>query len=128
MNFFPQNLAAVFYNLTSISIMKCGLKEITKTNLSGFYSLEELNLKYNKLISLPDDLFQNNRSLRVIKFDSNKLRFLSSRLLDPILDTIEVASFRGNPGIDIRFDEEDGDYEMIDELIAEAENPCKIIF
>lgn len=120
MIYFPRNLVSVFPNLTRIQIKDCGLKEISKSNLAGFGRLEALCLKNNQLTTLPDDLFQNSKRIRSINFDDNQLRILSSRLLNPILRTIQFASFRNNPGIDLRFDEEDRDFGKIDVLVALA--------
>lgn len=118
MSYFPRNLAAVFPNLTEIKIKDCGLKEISKNNLAGFEKLKVLCLKNNQLTSLPDDLFQNNKRVQAIDFDGNQLRDLSSRLLHPILRTIQFVSFRNNPGIDVRFNEGERDFQRIDELVA----------
>lgn len=113
-DYFPKGLAAVFPNLTHITIKNCGLSEISSDDLRGLENIEYLHLENNKLTSLPNDLFFASNRLSEINFDGNKLKYLSSRLLQPVLGSIKVVSFRSNPGIDVFFNEGDRCYEKID--------------
>ncbi|XP_063239698.1 protein artichoke-like [Bacillus rossius redtenbacheri] len=54
-----------------------------------------LDLSYNKLYELPDKLFANLKTLKILRLDNNKLTDLSSRLFDDLF-RIEFLSLHGN--------------------------------
>lgn len=101
---FPQNLRDFFPNLTLINIAGCGFKEISKQDFDGFENLEYLDLQKNNLTSLPNDLFENMKSLRIIRFNDNQIERLSSKLIEPIEKSLQLANFEGNTKIDVCFD------------------------
>jgi Leucine-rich repeat (LRR) protein len=100
--YFPRNLQEIFSNLTVLRIISCGLKEISREDLAGLEKLEHLDLSENNLRSLPSDLFTGMKSLRSMSFESNKLEFLSSKILEPIAaNGLGCVNFRRNLKIDV---------------------------
>lgn len=97
---FPKNLHETFPNLTRLSFVGCDITKVSKEDLIGLKNLEEFNLNGNSLTSLPDDLFVGVTKLRQIHFKGNKLERLSSKLIHPIENSLEMADFRGNTKID----------------------------
>lgn len=101
---FPRTLRDMFPNLKFITINGCGLKKISKSDLTGFESLELLDLQKNNLTSLPDDLFAEMKNLRLIKFNDNQIGRLSSKLIEPIESSLQLADFERNTKIDVCFE------------------------
>jgi Leucine-rich repeat (LRR) protein len=100
----PRGISLFFPNLVTLHINKCDLKQITREDLIGLESLQELRMMNNPLTTLPDDLFINMPKLKRISFKSNKLEYLSSKLLQPILrNGLEVVDFQENTRIDSIF-------------------------
>lgn len=97
---FPKCLYEKFPNLTRLSLVGCGITTMSRDDLFGLENLEELNLNGNSLTSLPDDLFLDIKKLRQIHFKDNQLERLSSKLLQPIENSLELADFRRNTKID----------------------------
>ena len=99
-NFIPKGLTEIFPNLICLHINKCGLKEICREDLVGFENLEYLEIEYNKLTSLPDDLFLNTPKLKWISFTGNKIESMSSNLFKPIINNeFERIKFLSNSKI-----------------------------
>lgn len=82
---FPRHLHIHFPNLRHLTIEKCGLKEISKQDFRGLERLVHLSIGNSKLSSLPDDLFENMRNLRLIFLNNNRIEFASSKLLEPFV-------------------------------------------
>lgn len=102
--YFPRRLDKHFPNLTSLRIVSCGLKVIRWKDLKGLEDLTELYLVGNQLKSLPNNLFTDMKSLKFIMLQSNKLQYLSSRLLDPIDKTqLRQLELSSNTRIDSYF-------------------------
>lgn len=93
---FSKFLLETFPSMTSLQINDCGIDKISREDLIGFGNIEELDMSFNKLKTLPDDLFADMPKLRWIKFASNKIDTLSSKLLEPIALILESADFRNN--------------------------------
>ena len=102
-HFFPLGLSEHFPKLKALNIGYCKLKEISRKDLIGFSSLEELYLNGNKLKSLPNDLFADTPRLRWIYLNKNLLKRLSSKLLEPVMGNLEFACFQQNPYFDETF-------------------------
>ena len=60
------------------------IEEISSDDLRGLSYLEYLNLSYNKLKSLPNDLFVETPNLQRIHFQGNKIERLSSKIFEPL--------------------------------------------
>lgn len=71
--YFPINLHKHFETINIIHVIKCGLKEISQNDISGFDQLFELNLSGNKLTILKSNLFVLNMKLRVLNVRNNKI-------------------------------------------------------
>lgn len=90
--YFPRGLPALLPNLEELSIVNCGLQNITAEDLQGLNRLKILNLSRNQLEYLPDDLFTHVPQLRRAIFENNKIKL---RLLDPLTNH-EVVDLRRN--------------------------------
>lgn len=102
-HFIPSGLPGIYGNLTEIYITSCGLKEISRIDLSGFKNLELLALRYNDLKSLPDDLFQDMRKLSHVWIDEHKLEFLSKKVFSPLMSKLETLKLN-NSSISLYYD------------------------
>lgn len=98
---FPHGLNEFFPKLTHLTINRCGLKSITKQDLNGLENLISFDISNTELKSLPNDLFENMRQLKIITFYGNKLEFMSSQILRPILENeLKWVNFYKNTKID----------------------------
>lgn len=123
MTAFPRNLLKTFPSMMSLQITDCGIEQISREDLIGFGDIEKLDMSFNKLKSLPDDLFADMPKLRFIKFASNKIETLSSKLLDPIKLNLDFADFRDNSKINHYFFHGDIMHSL-EGLIAAMNNYC----
>lgn len=96
-HYFPRSLPDIFPHLTTLKIINCGLKRISRDDLIGLGSLRELFLIGNELISVPNDLLTGMTNLHTISFESNQIEFLSSDLFKPIIrNDWQLIDFRAN--------------------------------
>lgn len=102
-NFFPRGINLIFPNLNKLVIFNCGLKKISRQDLIGFEKLEHLSLSKNKLTALPNDLFVDMTNLKWIDFNLNKIEFMTSKLLEPIMKNLIRADFMHNTKISSTF-------------------------
>lgn len=101
---FPRGLHKVFPKLTSLLIKNCGLKNVSRKDLAGLENLTGFGIFSNHLTTLPNDLFVDMQKLRNISFIDNKLEFLSSKLLMPIVtNDLKYVDFRNNTNINSVF-------------------------
>ena len=98
--YFPRALGKIYANLTHLSIEGCSLKEISRNDLLGLENLEHFEASFNKLTSLPNDLFIDKHKLRRVYFDNNKILRVSSQLLEPVKKTLEFVTFFNNIKLD----------------------------
>lgn len=98
--YFPRGLNKIFPGLIALRINNCGLLEITRDDLKGLEDLEMLNLAKNELISLADDLLEDMSKLKVIRCDENQIRYMSSKVIKPVMNTVEIVNFSKNKKID----------------------------
>ena len=89
----------------------------------GLDSLEILDLQKNDLETLPNNLFIGMKKLRRIDFSRNKLGKFSSKLLEPIVHTLEDANFTENSSINSGFLKGTGD--TLAKLMNEIDTKCK---
>jgi hypothetical protein len=125
--YFPKNLHKIFPQLNSVVISNCGLKRITRNDLNGLENISEFYLDGNQLRSLPVDLFVNMKKLKEISFRNNKLEFVSSSMLIPILNN-KVTRFdlADNPTVDIFLEKNFGHYDTtLDQIMREIDRKCK---
>lgn len=124
-DYIPRGLTALFTNLTQLDIYNCGLKEILRSDLRGLWTLTTFYARRNLLTSLPDDLFVDMK-LRRISFAYNKLKYMSSELLKPLLIFKPIfIDFQGNTNIDRRFHFlADGEAGCISNLMLTMDIQC----
>ena len=77
----PTEIGSFFLNVRSFTVVGSKLKEITKNDLKAFTNLKELKLAYNDLEKLDGDLFEHNRKLEYLNLDYNKLKHVGEELL-----------------------------------------------
>ena len=98
----PRDLSSSFPNLVSLLIVHCNLQNISLDDLKDHKNLRFLDLRENKLKSLPDNLFVNTPKLEIIHFTNNLIEECSSKLFDPLSKKkLVVVSFLGNPLINL---------------------------
>lgn len=98
--YIPKGIITTFPSVTALTFNNCGLKSISREDLSEFENLVEFNASNNKLKSLPSNLFIDKLKLKKISFCYNQLEFVSSLLLKPLLkNELTSVNFTGNPSI-----------------------------
>ena len=80
-HYLPTEIGSFFLNVRSFTVVGSKLKEITKNDLKAFTNLKELKLAYNDLEKLDGDLFEHNRKLEYLNLDYNKLKHVGEELL-----------------------------------------------
>ncbi|CRL03848.1 CLUMA_CG016978, isoform A [Clunio marinus] len=99
-NYFPQGLNKIFLNLIAVFIYNCGLKSITRRDLTGLKNLRTLHCSRNKITSLQSNLFQNMAKLKYISFRENDLHCISSDVFKPLSKNYYKIDLRNNRSID----------------------------
>lgn len=125
---FPRGLHKVFPSLTSLFIRNCGLKSISRRDLSGLENLTGLGIFSNQLTSLPSNLLTNMRRLKNISFVGNKLENVSSQLLVPVRDNdLTYVDFRKNERINSVFGFTTSCYNVdsLEQLMKIIDTNCK---
>lgn len=101
-NYVPRGLHTSFPNLTGICISECGLMEITRDDFKGLENFKIIYFNNNQLKHLQSNLCVNMPKLTHISFNSNKLEFVSSKLLQPIMSNgLDLVDFRKNKNINV---------------------------
>ncbi|KAL7012608.1 hypothetical protein ACKWTF_014950 [Chironomus riparius] len=98
-NYFPKALEKLFKNLKAISIESCKLKEVTQLDLKPFPKLAYLQLSLNLIEVIEPGLFDFNRDLQVISFESNNILHVDSNVFDK-LPKLTYLWFHGVPCYD----------------------------
>jgi BTB/POZ domain/Leucine rich repeat len=125
--YLPRGLSKIFPNLKALDIDSCGLKKITRNDLTGLENLEAFCINNSKLRSLPSDLFEGMTKLKEISLCDNKLEFLSSQLLEAIAgNQLERVDFRSNTKIDAFYQPgEEGSVASLQELMEIIDKDCE---
>jgi Leucine-rich repeat (LRR) protein len=105
MSTFPRGLTKIFPRLTLMEVHECGLKEIAKNDLRGYENLVFLSVIFNRLRSLPGDLFECTPNLQFIDLSGNQIRSVGSSLFDP-LKRIAEFTMKQNAAVDIEYVED----------------------
>lgn len=125
-NSFPRGLNNIFENLTRLMIHRCGLASLTHEDLKGLEKIEAIFIEKNKLTSLPSDLFVGFHNLQIIEFSDNKIEYLSSRLLQPIIENgLLLVNFKRNKKIDIYYQRDQADDGTTLQQLMDAMDECK---
>lgn len=117
---FPGGLGLRFQKIKTISINKCGLKYIYKSDLQHLSKLKILSLADNELESLGPKLFEDVSQLEELYFEQNKLSGISEDLLNFLNDPKKMR-FSNNDCVDAQNDDAD-----IRELKAIIETKCNL--
>lgn len=105
-------------------VSSCALQGISRLDLNGLDRLEHIDLSFNNLKILPDDLFVGKLKLQEIKLNDNKIIRASSMVLEPLLNNgLKVVDFRRNPVIDEYFEE--GSNGSINTLLRSINCKCE---
>jgi BTB/POZ domain len=101
---FPRDLIFFYPGLKAVEINNCGLKNITKKDLIGLENIEELTIDSNELTLLPDNLLSDMPKLKRISFYDNKLEFVNSEVLEPIINNHPTCiNFQKNTKINMYY-------------------------
>lgn len=123
--YLPGNLGQMFPQLKIFWIKTCGLIVISPNDLDGLENLVEFNADYNKLKSLPDNLFSNMKKLKKISFYGNKLQYFSLNSLDSfMLHHMKSIDFRKNSAIDAIFDSKEPGGISLQHLMQLIDTQC----
>jgi hypothetical protein len=125
--FVPRGLHLIFPRLNGLMIGNCGLKEISRKDLDGLENLETLFLCDNQLTSLPRDLFVNMKKLKRVLFSRNKLEFVSSQMLQPLLESGATwVDFTNNTKINATYRSgKSGSVASLQDLMKEIDEKCE---
>lgn len=113
----PKNFHKFFPNLEGIFAFSMGLKTVVKDDLKDFPKLRYLDMGFNRLDTLPSNLFDNNLELEWIDFSDNLLRNIGVKLLDT-LPKLDFANFEGNRCVDRRAQNKNNLHEL--ELVLKS--------
>lgn len=83
--FFPRGLHKLFPNLTNLTILRCGLQDISKADLNGLEKLESFILNAEPK-TLPNDLFAGLGSLRWVYYNGDQFECTSSKNLTRVVN------------------------------------------
>jgi hypothetical protein len=116
--YFPRGLNLVFPRLKHLEIINCGLLELSRDDLAGLEDIEKLYLDCNQLKILPENLFKGMRNLKQVSFNNNKLEFVSSNMLRPLLENYVIyVNFLNNPRINSVYGSEWGwIFDLMDQI------------
>ena len=87
--------------LTRLSLSDDGIIILRAKDLRGLSSLQDLNLRNNRLTGLPTEIFDQLHSLRLLDLRDNNLALLRPGIFDEVLDTLGgsyVDRFRTRQG------------------------------
>ena len=87
--------------LTRLSLSDDGIIILRAKDLRGLSSLQDLNLRNNRLTGLPTEIFDELHSLRLLDLRDNNLALLRPGIFDEVLDTLGgsyVDRFRTRQG------------------------------
>lgn len=74
--YFPKAVEISFKDLFNLIIRNSKLRKISPKNLSNFGFLKYLDLSYNEIERLEENIFANNRDLRIILLNNNRINFV----------------------------------------------------
>lgn len=97
----PSEFDKHFKNLEGIFASSMGLKTLVKDDLSSYPKLRYVDFGFNKIVTLPSNLFENNPDIEWIDFSDNYLQNIGVNLLNP-LTKLNYADFQSNRCVDFR--------------------------
>jgi Leucine rich repeat len=124
-HFFPEGIDNFFPSVNELQIINSSLKTIDKYDLMAFTNLEFLNLPYNSLEVLRNDLFVFNPKLRYIYLNNNNLKFIGENVFDVLKATNFLASLELNYCTNFFFHNREGTNNF-PEFKGEVRSRCKV--
>lgn len=128
LQYIPRDLQKHFPSMVVLHFNGCGIKEISKRDLIGLENLRRLEMISCQLTSLPDDLFNDMKSLQLVSFNKNQIESASSNLLKPLVGRRDVSvDLRGNKNIDAVFNPryiEKSTHKSLEEIMKEIDEKC----
>ncbi|CAH1733587.1 unnamed protein product [Chironomus riparius] len=121
-SYFPQGLDWFFPNLISLSVMRCGMKEIHQSDLKPFPGLRSLNMYDNKLQVLEQGLMDYNPNLEVVGFHGNRLVHIDPNVFDN-LNKMTDLYVEGVPCIDKNTDTRDETLACVNIMKTQCVDP-----
>lgn len=109
---FPRGLGRFFPNLGAVVIKGCGLANISKNDFKGLGNLQILELDYNEIRALPEDVFGETPAIEILSLGHNKIEFelIDHRLLES-LHNLNAINLEENADIDDIYILEDGEIQ-----------------
>lgn len=124
MHYLPQGIEKLLPNIKLITISGTKLKSINNTDLRPFTELEILNVQYNDIESLDNELFIYNPNIKRVNINNNeKLQVIGKDILKP-LRKLENAYFPRNKCIDTFYDRNVQGSITLKELETEIGTKC----
>ncbi|KAL7011017.1 hypothetical protein ACKWTF_014054 [Chironomus riparius] len=121
-SYFPQGLDWFFPNLISLSVMRCGMKEIHQSDLKPYPGLRSLNMYDNKLQVLEQGLMDYNPNLEVVGFHGNRLVHIDPNVFDN-LNKMTDLYVEGVPCIDKNTDTRDETLACVNIMKTQCVDP-----
>lgn len=91
LHYIPLDMSKHFPEMEIFASIDCGLKDISKQDLVGLGNLEVLVVYGSLIETIPSDLFENLPKLSGFYLRDSKLKFISSKLLTPIINNNKLT-------------------------------------
>lgn len=111
----PKGFSKFFPNLQGLFAHSTGMSIVVKEDLVGFPKLRYLDMSFNRIKTLPSNLFEGNPELEWIDFSDNLLRHIGINLLNP-LTKLDHANFESNTCINMRAQDKENLKELKPQL------------
>ncbi|KAL7011225.1 hypothetical protein ACKWTF_014170 [Chironomus riparius] len=93
--YLPTGIDQTFSNLKHLKVYNSKMQEITSENLKPFQYLEILDLSFNEIERLDQDLFSNSKLLRTIWLNNNRIVYIQMKTFTS-LKSLEFLSLTSN--------------------------------
>lgn len=120
---FPGGFGKKFRNLKYFEIDGSSISVIRREDFLDLGHLQGFWMPRNQIVALPNDLFINVQGLRYLSFHQNKLKFIGSDLLKPLLNLMS-ANFTENTTIDYNYT--NGNKDQLEALKHEIITKCTV--
>lgn len=97
----PNKISHFFPNLQLFSVVNSNVKIVNRENFDGMDAVKALDLRRNKISTIPDDIFLDLISLRKIDFSGNLISILPSNAFNSV---IHLSKFMANENLIELFD------------------------
>lgn len=125
-NRIPEQIREKYSFVVRMDVSNSKLGDLSREHLVDFENLECFTAAHNHLRSLPSNLFVDKPKLKSVSFFNNQLEFLSSQLLEPIIENgLVKVDFRSNEKIDAIHSSDTLGSISLQELIEMIDNQCE---